>query len=554
MGITLVDIAATGAALISLTLLYLLNRRKNLNFLRGPEGDGYLLGVEYQLRTEQEVGDLTFKWAKEYGTTYRMPGCYGENILATADPRALHYILHQNVVEYPTSSDVRRIFELMFGRGVLWAVGDEHRKHRRVLSPAFSINHMKTFSPIFQKHVSHLADKWNTELAKGTQTLDVIPWFHKVTLDVIGESSFNYHFDALDNKPNELTETLRELENLGASPSPASVLIQASLRYIPSWFSNFQHRYFPAPVEKIADRYLTMACEKAREVMRESGLSLEGDSEDEKAEEMVLTGKEKDVLSILVKANRAENPRKRLTEDEVLSQMSTLIQAGHHTTGNSLAWIIYEFSRHPEDQEKIFKEIKAIRDKTGNNGEFMAQDYDSMEWLTVCVKEALRLHPVLPQLLRQAQYHDSIPLEFPVISSDGKTITEVPVKPGQQIRLDIAIDVLLYRLESVWGPDANEWNPSRFLNERETEISVQVGMTANILSFSGGPKGCIGFRFALMEMHALLAGIIERFEFSLPEGIDIKRANIGMMIPRVEPKDGPIQKEPKLPLNLRARV
>ncbi|EEB91587.1 hypothetical protein MPER_10031, partial [Moniliophthora perniciosa FA553] len=296
MDLTFVDIAATGAALISLTLLYFLNRRKNLNFLRGPEGDGYLLGAEYQLSMAQQVGELTFKWTKEYGVTYRIPGCYGENILATADPRALHHILHQNVVEYPMASDVRRIFELIFGRGVIWVVGDEHRKHRRVLSPAFSINHMKTFLPSFQEHVSHLADKWNAELAKGTEMLDVIPWFHKVTLDVIGETSFNYHFNALENKPNELTETLKDLD---LSPSPASVLIQASLRYIPSWFSNFQHRHFPTPVEKIADRYLTMACEKAREVMQENGLTLESGDENKEAEEMVLTGKEKDVLSIL---------------------------------------------------------------------------------------------------------------------------------------------------------------------------------------------------------------------------------------------------------------
>ncbi|EEB98243.1 hypothetical protein MPER_02287, partial [Moniliophthora perniciosa FA553] len=82
---------------------------------------------------------------------------------------------------------------------------------------------------------------------------------------------------------------------------------------------------------------------------------------------------------------------------------------------------------------------------------------------------------------------------------------------------------------------------------RETEMSVQVGMIANILSFSGGPKGCIGFRFALMEIHALIAGIIERFEFSLPEGIEIERASIGLMVPQVA-------NEPRLPLNMRARV
>jgi cytochrome P450 len=87
-----------------------------------------------------------------------------------------------------------------------------------------------------------------------------------------------------------------------------------------------------------------------------------------------------------VRANKAENPSKRLAEHEVLAQMSTLIQAGHHTTAFTLAWILCELSRHSHDQQKIYEEIQRARVK--RHGDLIAEDYDELSegWLGACVK------------------------------------------------------------------------------------------------------------------------------------------------------------------------
>ncbi|ESK90192.1 cytochrome p450 [Moniliophthora roreri MCA 2997] len=545
MALTRIDFAAAGFAFIAIVLPYLFKRRKQLKGLRGPQRESYLSGVEYKLRLEnlQQAGDLTYKWAEKYGSTYKIWGCFGQKILVTSDPRAIQYILHQHVVEFPAPRDIRRFFELIFGRGVIWAVGEEHRRHRRVLSPAFSINHMKGFVPLFQQHVTQLAEKLNAELRHGTQVLDIIPWSHKVTLDVIGESSFNYQFGALKDKPNELTNALKDLEDIANSPSPSQTIIQALPRHLPKLISYFQARYLPTNVEKGFLKYLELSNQKAREMMHTSGLVV-GDEHNEKAE---TSGKERDVLSVLVRANRAEDPRKRLTEDEVLAQMSTLIQAGHHTTGYSFAWILYELSRNPMDQQKVYEEIKHIHSRT--SGELSDPDYDELasSWLGLCVKEALRLHPVVTQLVREPTYPDLVPLELPVESSSGETISEVPVQAGQRILVDIGV---YNRLEAVWGPDANEWNPSRFLDNSAPMKSVSVGMTANLLTFSGGSKGCIGWRFALMELHALLAGLLEQFHFSLPADVEIRSAQLGLTVPIVGGKEN---EGPMLPLVVRRR-
>ncbi|KAG7090319.1 hypothetical protein E1B28_011916 [Marasmius oreades] len=524
-----VDLAVTALSFFLFLSFYLVKRRSTLRILRGPSASSYLLGLEHYLRVENIVTVL-FKWSKEYGTAYRFPGCFGQKILVISDPRAIHRVLQESVLDYPEAADIKRIFEMIFGRGVLWASGEDHKRHRRVLSPAFSINHMRQFLPLFQSHVNHLSEKWNQALQGKGRTIDIIPWFHKVTLDVIGESAFNYHFDAIDNKPNELTQTLYDLEKLGVDPVPGMTLVAAVPRYVPDAVAAWQAKNFPVNGEKIAKRYLELSNQKAREVMKEAGLDLNGDGETDDVP--IGTGTEKDVLSVLVRANRAEDPRKRLSEGEMLAQMSTLIQAGHHTTGYTLSWILYELAAHPEDQAKVYEEIRHIRE-TNSEG-LTSSDYDSMTHLTLVLKEALRLHPVVPTLEREAMKNDVLLLDFPVVSKDGKTVDAIPVRNGQRIKVDISS---YNRLESVWGEDANSWNPKRFATDSEGKTQTQVGLFANILTFSGGPKGCIGWRFAVMEMQAIIAGLLERYEFSIPAYVEIEAGNPGLVVPNVKGKE-----------------
>ncbi|KAK1236103.1 hypothetical protein PQX77_000647 [Marasmius sp. AFHP31] len=481
-------------------------------------------------------------WATEYGTAYKIEGCFGQPMLVISDPRAIRQVYHDAVQDYPEVREIRRITEMMFGKGVLWAIGEDHKRQRRVLSPAFSISHMREFWPLFQTHTTHLADKWDHELQGKDATIDVIPWLHKAALDIIGESAFNYQFHALDSKPNELTQTLHQLENQGLDNTPLTTLLVALPRHFTSFFASLQAKYFPTAMDQSCQRYRQLSNEKAQDMMKEAGLE---------SEESVDSGKlERDVLSILVRANRQEDPKKRLSDAEIFAQMSTLIQAGHHTTGYTLAWTLFELSTHPEDQAKVYQEIKQAREK--NRGEFASSDYDSLSYLTLVLKEVLRLHPVVPNLDREAMKNDVLLLDFPVTSIHGKTVSEVPVYRGQRIRVDMST---YNRLKSVWGADANEWNPARHqrMEPASEKNPTQVGLFANLLTFSGGPKGCIGWRFAFMEIQAIVVGLLERFEFSIVPGLDIEPvcpAAMTLVSPSVKGKE---EEGAQLPLKITPR-
>lgn len=66
-----------------------------------------------------------------------------------ADPRALQHIYEMNY-KYPRSKDNQRAFKKLLGRGILWAEGDDHSRHRKTLNPAFSAAQSRGFLPLFQ--------------------------------------------------------------------------------------------------------------------------------------------------------------------------------------------------------------------------------------------------------------------------------------------------------------------------------------------------------------------------------------------------------------------
>jgi len=111
------------------------------------------------------------------------------------------------------------------------------------------------------------------------------------------------------------------------------------------------------------------------------------------------TGKDgsKDVMSILVRANLAEDPKNKLRENDILSQLTTLMLAGHETTASTVTWALYELSKHPDFQKDVREEIKTTRAQAAQRGdaELSVADLDSMKSLLALMKETLRYHPII---------------------------------------------------------------------------------------------------------------------------------------------------------------
>ncbi|KAL0066653.1 hypothetical protein AAF712_006256 [Marasmius tenuissimus] len=224
--------------------------------------------------------------------------------------------------------------------------------------------------------------------------------------------------------------------------------------------------------------------------------------------------------------------------------MATIIFAGHETSASSLNWILYELARHPEYQEKIYQEIKELREQTRNEQELSSRDVEGLTYLNAVIKESLRLHPIVPELIRQAEVDDVIPLDYPIVDASGAPLSGIPVVRGQRVVVSIA---QYNRLKEVWGEDADVYNPERFVN---IKTPTTLGVFGNLMTFSGGIRGCIGWRFAVLEIQIVLAALVESFVFSTPEGIEMDEVRVGLSVPMIK---GSWKEGSKMPLKFALR-
>ncbi|KAJ3786099.1 cytochrome P450 [Lentinula aff. detonsa] len=543
-------------------------RQRSLSFLRGPAKTSILLGAEYDLLHQEETGVLEEKWLSEYGTAFRASTYYSEDMLVVAvSPsrclslasiamvkRKVNYAgskglaicdcnFGESSYRFPKPQDVRQITTFLMGRGILNVEGAIHNRHRKALNPAFSAKQLRQFLGLFQRSTGRLVAKWQQEIdnpANERSVLNVTAWLPKITLDVIGESAFNYKFGSLDGEETELGTIF---ENLFVEsrlyPRKRQLLYRALRRNLPASVADFLLQ-FPTKEEKRFLGFLNASKRVARPLFERA-------SNEKNTENDVQDDDHKDVLSVLVRANQEEDPRKALNEDEVLSQMATMILAGHETTASTMTWILYALTKSPKDQERIYQEIREMRELTGNQ-EPTPQDLDSMNFFNAVIKEGLRLYPIVPNITREAQSDDVIPLEFPVTTVSGDEIFQIPVSKGQRVMLCLG---MYNRLVQVWGDDADQWNPERFI--KPSKKNTTLGVYANLMTFSAGLRACIGWRFAVMELQAIMFGLLEKFEFCPPasgELDEIQAVPFGLIIPM---KRGKWKEGKQMPLHVKTR-
>jgi PHYB activation tagged suppressor 1 len=84
----------------------------------------------------------------------------------------------------------------------------------------------------------------------------------------------------------------------------------------------------------------------------------------------------------------------------------------------------------------------------------------------------------------------------------------IKVPQGTVISIPIA---MLHRDKEIWGPDADEFNPKRF----EDGATKAANDPNALLSFSLGPRACIGQTFSIMEAQIVMASLLSNFSFSL---------------------------------------
>lgn len=305
-------------------------------------------------------------------------------------------------------------------------------------------------------------------------------------------------------------------------PHRWDIIFRSIWRYFPPSVLYYL-RYLPSREYSRFRGYQDFIREFARDLIKKSEASSDG----------------KDIMNTLLRANASEEKSLKLSEAEVVDQISTLLFAGHDTVAVSMTWWLWELAKSPGWQSRVREEIRSTRAKVAGRGEteFSVNDLDDMPLMNATLKEALRLHPIVLHLEREAGQDDVIPLAHPIVTQSGDLISEIPVEKGQAIDIPIAA---CNRNPDIWGQDADHWNPERFLATERLQ-KASVGVYANLLNFSAGIRACLGWRFAVIEMQTIAATLLENFEFELPPqtaGNVIKRRPTAVMAPMADGHPG----------------
>ncbi|KAG2121145.1 cytochrome P450 [Suillus cothurnatus] len=569
-----------GYSVLTLAVWKLIRRRASRKAdaldVAGPESEHWWKGNMESVFMDSF--ERCLKIAADYGGAIKIHALFGEEWLFVSDPRALHHILVKEQHIFEENDNFIFSNKLVFGDGLISTLGEQHRKQRKMLNPAFSISNMRELLPIIQTISHQLKSILMSNLPTNHPVeLDVLPWLSRSSLDCICEGILGYHSAALDTgNDNEYTEALRML-----GPSISKTILFRPI--VPVIMRNLSPYWCRKIVDWLTISWLpTQTMKDLRELRRivEIMDSASRKNFQEKKAELAMPSsmpsqshdpsggtRGKDIMSIMLKANASSTEGNRLSDAELLGQMNVMIFAGLETTTAAVARALYMLAKHPDVQQQLRAEIHAAHQVVGVDHSH-AKDgfgsirlsYDSLmnlPFLDAVVRETLRLYPSLPTLSRRTISAASVPLQFPVRSVSGKEINNIPVAKHQAVVISI---LAANHNQAVWGEDASEWKPERWLNSTQAGLKDGVrytGVYSSMMTFLAGNRSCIGLKFAEMEIKDVLATLVLDIHFALPSEPDenghVKETHWNMTgfhkpVVKAPAGDG---ETPHLPLSLR---
>jgi cytochrome P450 family 709 len=125
---------------------------------------------------------------------------------------------------------------------------------------------------------------------------------------------------------------------------------------------------------------------------------------------------------------------------------------------------------------------------------------------------------------------ETLRLYCPALFVQRKPITDITVG-ATKLRKDVAVVIpipFMHRDKEVWGDDANEFNPLRF----ENGVTRAGKVPHALLAFAMGPRSCIGQNFAMLEAKSVLAGVLQKFSFTISPNYVHAPSDLFMLRPK----------------------
>ncbi|KAH7906601.1 cytochrome P450 [Hygrophoropsis aurantiaca] len=447
-----------------------------------PRVQGKWLGnldalIDVITRIEQDyIGQLVGYWMKESGPTLNLRFLW-EDIIITTEPNHIKAILATDFHNYVKGEKFQETASSVLGTGVFNSDGKYHRTMTR---PFFTHDRISHFD-IFDRHADEAINLMKGRFRFGI-AVDFQDLISRFTLDSATEFLFGHNVHSLSadlpypynvSKPASVSESTSSAEAFARAFAEAQHGISRRVIAGQIWplFEIFKDQ--TAEPMNVVNAFLEPIVKDAIEKHKQSEKM---GMKDEFADEETL-------LDHLV----------RFTTDMTVLKDETLniLLAGRDTTASTLTSAIYLLATHPKALGRLREEIMT---KVGSTRRPTYDDIREMKYLRAVLNETLRVFPAVESV-------NDTTLSSP---NPGEKPLFIPAKTTVNYSL-----LLMHRRIDLWGPDAQEFDPDRFLDER-----LHKYLTKNpfiFLPFNAGPRICLGQQFAYNEMSFMLIRLLQNF-------------------------------------------
>ncbi len=408
------------------------------------------------------------KYHKTFGDTFRFNIGGLKEAIVTIDPAVIQHVLKNNANNYHKSEIQVKRMGHFLGKGLLTTEGEAWKTQRRLIQKGFDRKQLDALSAIMQDSLTDSLRDFDSQIHNGP--VDVYPHMMKITFAMVARSLFGARLKSEDI--DLVSDTICTVQEF--------IVRQTLQPYLNPWFEVSGELRRHEEMRARADAVLMTYIKKRRN--EPPG---------------------QDLLQTLMDARYTDG--EGMSDELILSESMQLLVAGHETSSNSLSWLLYLLSSRPECLERMRQEFDSVL----GDAPLSHADVPKLEFSMQVIQESLRLYPPFWMIDRMAIADDQV---GDVVIPRGSTI-------------------IVYVYGAHHAPKYWE-NPENFDTDRFIKGTEKLRTPFTYLPFGGGPRGCIGNHFAMLQILMILSELLRKYDFELPPGQTIEARPMVILRPK----------------------
>ncbi|KAL8776841.1 MAG: hypothetical protein Q9194_002906 [Teloschistes cf. exilis] len=411
----------------------------------------------------QVTGDLAVTFHKlhnEYGPIVRT----APNELSFNRPDALHKIYadqRPGCSVFPKNYDSFKETRNELSSSVFIAGDKDHARMRKVISQAFSEQSLRDQEPRIQGHVHSLIQQVAAAAETNGGVVDLNEWYNFAAFDIIADAALGEPFNTLEEPTYRPWITM-------IGKTWKAITLASAVKIM-------------APPLYLLGRLIPSGLNLQKEVNKFDLLL-------NRVKERISVGTDR--IDLLSRVLRCNERKEKMTNEEMISNAALFVAAGTETVTTVLSALTYMITR---DYRVMAKLTKDIRDGFVSEESITIQSVSQLDYLTACIREALRKFPPIPEGLPR------------VVPPGGAWISGQWIPGGTFVQ----VSTLATSLSSSNFQDPDHFIPERWLdgNARFQNDQKQASQP-----FSLGPRNCVGQNIAMAEMRLVMARLLWSFD------------------------------------------